>query len=104
MTAGSLLILSGFHVKIGATMLILFTIPAIIIHRKEANESLLLKNKILNYEKIKKNKDIETLALYSHVGQRSSGNKNYMLLAVNISLLFLEDPVGVISLFKLFFS
>ena len=104
MTAGSLLILSGFHVKIGATMLILFTIPAIIIHRKEANESLIIKNKILSDKKKKKNKDIETLALYSHVGQRSSGNKNYMLLAVNISLLFLEDPVGIISLFKLFFS
>ena len=84
-------------------MLILFTIPAIIIHRKEAYESLQLKNKILSDKKNKENKDIETLALYSHVGQRSSGNKNYMLLAVNLSLLLLEDPVGIISLYKLFF-
>ena len=38
MTAGSLLILSGIYVKTGATMLILFTIPAIVIHRKEAFE------------------------------------------------------------------
>ncbi|MGY9050855.1 MAG: hypothetical protein ACKVLI_01550 [Alphaproteobacteria bacterium] len=103
MTAGSLLILSGIYVKTGATMLILFTIPAIVIHRKEAFESLLLKNKILSDEKNKTNKDIETLALYSHVGQRSSGNKNYMLLAINFSLLFLEDPVGIISLLNLFF-
>jgi len=103
MTTGSLLILSGVLIKLGAIMLILFTIPAIIIHRKEAYESLQLKNKILSDKKNKENKDIETLALYSHVGQRSSGNKNYMLLAVNLSLLLLEDPVGIISLYKLFF-
>ena len=62
-------------------------------------------SKIKSYpmKKIKQTKDIETLALYSHVGQRSSGNKNYMLLAINFSLLFLEDPVGIISLLNLFF-
>ena len=99
MSLGSLLILSGFSIKIGALMLIIFTIPAIIVHKRESVKSHLLAKKIKKYSNDTIHEDLQLLANFSHAGHRSSGNKNYMLLAVNVYLYLMDNTIGFINIF-----
>lgn len=94
MGMGSLLILTGFSIKLGALLLILFTIPAIIVHKRESVKSHTLAEKIIESSNNQTHDDITLLANFSHAGHRSSGNKNYMLLAVNIYLFLMDNSVS----------
>ena len=93
MGTGSVLILTGFSVKLGSLLLILFTIPAIIVHKRESVKSHILADKIKEYSNSQTHDDITLLANFSHAGHRSSGNKNYMLWAVNIYLFLMDNSV-----------
>ena len=65
MGTGSLLILTGFSVKLGALLLILFTIPAIIVHKRESVKSHILADKIKEYSNTQTHDDITLLANFS---------------------------------------
>ena len=99
MTIGSLLILSGISIKLGALMLIIFTIPAILVHKRESMKSHLLAERIIKGCNGTIHEDVHLLANFSHAGHRSSGNKNYMLLAVNIYLYLMDNSIGLINIF-----
>ena len=101
MSSGSILILSGVSVKIGSFLLILFTIPAIIVHKRESARSKDLSDSILQNINSEFQYDVEHLANLSHAGHRSSGNKNYMLLAVNFYLLLREESTDLINIYHL---
>tara|TARA_Y100001935_G_scaffold248118_1_gene244892 strand:- start:625 stop:918 length:294 start_codon:yes stop_codon:yes gene_type:complete len=94
MGMGSILILTGLSIKLGALLLIIFTIPAIIVHKRESVKSRILADKIMEYSDSQTHDDITLLANFSHAGHRSSGNKNYMLLAVNIYLFLMDNSVS----------
>tara|TARA_B100000900_G_C20532900_1_gene697096 strand:+ start:662 stop:1162 length:501 start_codon:yes stop_codon:yes gene_type:complete len=94
MGVGSILILTGFFVKLGAFLLIIFTIPAILVHKRESVKSNELAERIKKYSNKQTHEDITLLANFSHAGHRSSGNKNYMLLAVNIYLFLMDNTVS----------
>ena len=94
MGMGSILILTGLSIKLGALLLIIFTIPAIIVHKRESVKSRILADKIMEYSNSQTHDDITLLANFSHAGHRSSGNKNYMLLAVNIYLFLMDNSVS----------
>jgi uncharacterized membrane protein YphA (DoxX/SURF4 family) len=100
MSSGSLLILTGLSIKLGALMLIIFTIPAIIVHKRESVKSHTLSEKIKKYSNSETHNDIEMLANFSHAGHRSSGNKNYMLLAVNVYLYLMDNSISLFEIFK----
>jgi uncharacterized membrane protein YphA (DoxX/SURF4 family) len=100
MSSGSLLILTGISIKLGALMLITFTIPAIIVHKRESIKSHTLSEKIKKYSNVETHDDIQMLANFSHAGHRSSGNKNYMLLAVNIYLYLMDNSISFFEIFK----
>ena len=100
MSSGSLLILTGLSIKLGALMLIIFTIPAIVVHKRESVKSHTLSEKIKKYSNSETHNDIEMLANFSHAGHRSSGNKNYMLLAVNIYLYLMDNSISLFEIFK----
>ena len=67
MSSGSLLILTGLSIKLGALMLIIFTIPAIIVHKRESVKSHTLSETIKKYSNSETHNDIEMLAeKYGH--------------------------------------
>jgi len=70
MSSGSLLILTGISIKLGALMLIIFTIPAIVVHKRESVKSHTLSEKIKKYSNAETHNDIEMLANFSHAGHR----------------------------------
>jgi len=98
MTIGSLLILSGISIKLGALMLIIFTIPAILVHKRESMKSHLLAERIIKGSNDTIHEDVHLLANFSHAGHRSSGNKNYMLLAVNIYLYLMDNSISLVNI------
>jgi len=98
MTIGSLLILSGISIKLGALMLIIFTIPAILVHKRESVKSHLLAERIIKGSNDTIHEDVHLLANFSHAGHRSSGNKNYMLLAVNIYLYLMDNSISLVNI------
>lgn len=98
MSIGSLLILSGISIKIGALMLIIFTIPAILVHKRESKKSHLLADRIIKGSNDAIHEEVHLLANFSHAGHRSSGNKNYMLLAVNIYLYLMDNSTSFLNI------
>ena len=59
----------------------------------------LLAEKIKKYSNDTIHEDLQLLANFSHAGHRSSGNKNYMLLAVNVYLYLMDNTIGFINIF-----
>jgi hypothetical protein len=55
--------------------------------------------KIKKYSNDTIHEDLQLLANFSHAGHRSSGNKNYMLLAVNVYLYLMDNTIGFINIF-----
>lgn len=91
MAAGAVSILFGIFPRLGALALAIFLVPATMIHYKDRDRAIELKEKILDSGAGQTNPalkdDIEALATLGFLGNWSSGKKNLTLLGPTLYLV-----------------
>lgn len=102
MIAGGIGVFTGIWTRLAAGLLILFTLPGIIIHVRELQQSIQLVDDISYHEGSELNDKLTALRWLCYAGHRSSANKNYTLIGVAVFLILANDPNGRFSLSALF--
>ncbi len=98
MVIGSIALLIGFGTRIGAVLLIVFTIPGIIVHLRELLQAVELVDKVAKHSRGEPANILAKLRWSAYAGHRSSANKNYALIGGALFLLLCNDPNGQLSL------